>query len=66
MPNRTRDLSAVHGGERSRRRASILAKIGSELKRNPPKILAKTRRKKGVKAANRQRTAILLSKARRV
>ena len=66
MPLRTRDMSAARGSERSRRSASVIAKIGSELKRNPPKILAKTRRKKGVKAANRQRTAILLSKARRV
>jgi hypothetical protein len=42
-----------------------LEAAGHELKHNPPKILAKTRRKKGKKAANKQRVAILLSKARR-
>lgn len=51
---------AAHG----RRGAAIIQSVGHELKANPPKILAKTRRKKGAKAANRQRTAILLSKAR--
>ena len=44
---------------------SALRKIGHELKENPPKILAKTRRKKGKKAADKQRVAIFLSKARR-
>lgn len=38
---------------------------GRELKENPPAILAKTRRKKGKVAAESQRRAILLSKARR-
>jgi hypothetical protein len=38
--------------------------IGRELRDNPPRILAKTLRKKGPKAAERQRRAILLSKAR--
>ena len=52
---------ADHG----RKGAAIIASVGHELKHNPPKILAKTRRKKGKAAANRQRTAILLSKARR-
>lgn len=41
-----------------------LERIGHELKTNPPKILEKTRRKKGKKAAEKQRIAILLSKAR--
>ncbi len=40
----------------------ILHEIGSEMKRNPPKILARTRRKKGAKAAEQQRRAIMLSK----
>lgn len=44
---------------------TILKSVGRELKKNPPRILAITRRKKGVKQANRQRVAILLSKARR-
>ena len=51
--------------ERAKRRgAAIIAGVGHELKRNPPKVLAKTRRRKGARTANRQRTAILLSKAR--
>lgn len=51
--------------ERAKRRgASIIQGVGHELKVNPPKVLAKTRRRKGAKAANRQRTAILLNKAR--
>lgn len=44
--------------------SEIIRTIGHELKVNPPKILARTRRKKGKAAADRQRTAILLSKAR--
>lgn len=44
---------------------SILESVGHELKTNPPKILKKTARKKGKKQANKQRVAILLSKARR-
>ena len=47
------------------RAARILARVGKELKDNPPSILKKTRRKSGVKAAETQRVAILLSKARR-
>lgn len=44
---------------------AILQGVGEELKSNPPKILAKTRRSKGPAQANRQRVAILLSKARK-
>lgn len=47
------------------RTAKILNVVGSELKKNPPSILAKTRRKGGDAAAERQRVAILLHKARR-
>lgn len=46
------------------RHSHILSRIGHELKENPPSILSKTRRKKGKKAAEKQRVAILLSKAR--
>lgn len=46
------------------RSARILQDVGHELKTNPPKVLGKTRRKKGKKAAEKQRQAILLSKAR--
>lgn len=44
----------------------ILKRIGRELKANPPRILARTKAKKGAAAAKRQRTAILLAKARKV
>ena len=47
------------------RSARILSAIGREMKDNPPDILAKTRRKKGAAQAEKQRRAILLSKARR-
>ena len=43
----------------------ILKRVGHELKHNPPKILAKTRAKSGKAAADKQRKAILLSKARK-
>ena len=46
------------------RAASILSSIGHELKTNPPAILAQTGRKSGKKRAAKQRTAILLSKAK--
>lgn len=42
-----------------------LSKIGKELKENEPKVVARTRQKKGKKAAQAQKTAILLSKARK-
>ena len=54
---------ADHG----RKGASIIkSTVGREMKRNPPKIIAKTRRKKGKAVAARQRTAIFLSKVRAV
>ena len=43
----------------------ILSRVGKELKKNPPKILAKTTKKKGKAQAQKQRVAILLSKARK-
>lgn len=46
------------------RTARLLSGIGAELRDNPPSILEKTRRKKGAAAGERQRRAILLSKAR--
>ena len=45
---------------------NILEDVGSELKRNPPAVLNKTARKKGIRQAEKQRKAILLSKARRL
>lgn len=42
-----------------------IAAIGRELKDNPPSIVASTRRKFGPARANKQRVAILLSKARK-
>lgn len=44
---------------------SILSSIGSELKNNPPNVLKSTERKFGIVRAKKQKTAILLSKARR-
>lgn len=44
---------------------AVLETIGHELKVNPPKILEKTREKEGEAMAEKQRVAILLSKARR-
>jgi hypothetical protein len=43
----------------------LLEKYGKEMKKNPPKILAKTAKKKGKKQAEKQRVAILLNKVRR-
>ena len=43
----------------------ILKSVGKELKQNPPKVLAKTAAKKGAAQAQKQKTAILLSKARK-
>ena len=42
----------------------ILRAAGHEMKVSPPKILKKTMRKKGAAQAEKQRVAILLSKAR--
>jgi hypothetical protein len=42
----------------------ILESVGKELRDNPPRQLAKTAKKSGKKRANKQRVAILLSKAR--
>jgi len=43
---------------------STMSAIGEEMKSNPPSILRATRRKFGVARAAKQKTAILLSKAR--
>jgi hypothetical protein len=43
----------------------ILSAVGKELKENEPAVLAKTRREKGKAAAEKQRKAILISKARK-
>jgi len=44
---------------------STLEAIGHELKTNPPAVVNATRRKFGAQRAQKQNTAILLSKARR-
>lgn len=41
-----------------------MEEAGHELKVKPPSVLAKTRRKKGSKAAEAQRRAIMFSKVR--
>jgi hypothetical protein len=53
---------AVLGGKK--KTARLIESAGHEIKNNPPKILAKTARKSGAKRANKQRVAIMLSKAR--
>ena len=45
-------------------KSGTLEAIGHEMKVNPPAILNSTRRKFGVDRAEKQRKAILLSKAR--
>jgi hypothetical protein len=47
------------------KKSAKLRAIGHELKENPPRILAKTRKKSGAKQANKQRVAIMFSKLRR-
>jgi hypothetical protein len=44
---------------------TILEEVGGEIKTNEPKIVGRTRRKFGAARASRQKTAILLDKARR-
>ena len=44
---------------------NALARAFGEVTRNEPAIVRRTRRKKGKKAAKRQKVAIALSKARR-
>ena len=48
----------------AKRSARILQKMGHEMKERPPAVIAKTMRKQGKAAMERQRKAILLSKAR--
>lgn len=43
---------------------SKIEAVGHEMKKNPPKILAHTKAKEGAAAANKQRIAIMLNKAR--
>ena len=42
-----------------------LEAAGSEMKANPPSVLARTRKKFGAERAESQRVAILINKARR-
>jgi hypothetical protein len=43
----------------------MLSRAFHEVKHNPPKQLAKTKRKFGAERAGKQRTAIAMNKARR-
>jgi len=54
-----------HGKYKMTKNEMIIEEAGHEMKENPPKILAKTKRKFGAKRAEAQRKAILLSKARK-
>ncbi len=51
-------------GQLKSKTADALENAGHEIKVNPPKILARTKSKFGAARAERQRRAILLSKAR--
>jgi hypothetical protein len=44
----------------------ILDIVGKELKNNPPSILKSTEKKFGLARAKKQKTAIMLSKARKM
>ncbi len=44
----------------------ILSSVGNEIKTNPPSILKQTAQKYGVARAQKQKSAILLSKARKM
>lgn len=57
-----RAAKAALGGKKKTSR--LIEAAGKEMKNSPPKILAKTARKSGAKQANKQRVAIMLSKAR--
>lgn len=60
-------MAKVHKGEvviPKNKTKKILQSVGKELKNNPPRVLAKTKKKSGAKQAGKQRVAILLSKAR--
>ena len=53
---------AALGGKK--KTARLIEAAGHEIKKNPPKILARTARKFGAKKAAKQKVAIMLSKAR--
>lgn len=53
------------GRKKKTKSRKILHRMGTEMKHNPPAIVEKTRREKGDEAAEGQRKAILISKARR-
>lgn len=57
--SRAKQMKALQPSEQ------VLEAVGHELKSNPPSILEHTRRKFGAKRAKEQKTAILLSKARK-
>lgn len=59
----TRVKNAKQSGSGSRKKR-LIAAAGKEVKNNPPKILAKTAKKKGKKVASKQQVAIILNKAR--
>jgi hypothetical protein len=59
------ESAMVKRKKKSGKNRKILHKVGAELRDNPPRIVEKTRREKGPEAAEKQRKAILISKARR-
>lgn len=57
-------LQQKHGVKSPTKTQALTESAFHEVKQTPPKILAKTRKKKGKTQANKQRIAIALSKAR--
>lgn len=55
---------ALGAGKKQSKTKRLIEAAGKEIKKSPPKVLATTARKSGAKQTNKQRVAIMLSKAR--
>ena len=60
----SRGKSALGAGKKTNRTRRLIESAGKELKKNPPRVLATTARKSGAARAQKQKVAIMLSKAR--
>lgn len=61
----TKNQNAKHFMTNKKKNKKILKSVGKEIKQNPPRVLAKTAKKSGKAQADKQKVAILLSKARK-
>jgi hypothetical protein len=61
--NKYRGAAAALGAGKKKTK-KLLEEAGHELKKNPPKVLKQTAKKKGMHQAEKQRIAIMISKAR--